>query len=118
MVLIPYLDGSLSKQGFICAVCHSLHDVALFPIQYVSYRLSRSYNINTQTFSAWMKDEVISFWVNFGLMFLIVMVLYALMKKSTKNGGCMPGFYLYHFHYCSCLYNQFSSIRSIMNFIH
>ena len=21
----PYLDGSLSKQGFICAVCHSLH---------------------------------------------------------------------------------------------
>ena len=50
--------------------------VALFPIQYVSYRLSRSYNINTQTFSAWMKDEVISFWVNFGLMFLIVIVLY------------------------------------------
>ena len=59
--------------------------VALFPIQYVSYRLSRSYNINTQTFSAWMKDEVISFWVNFGLMFLIVTVLYWLMKKSTKK---------------------------------
>ena len=59
--------------------------VVTFPIQYISYTLSRSYHINTQTFSAWMKDEVISFWVNFGLMLLIVTVLYWLMKKSTKK---------------------------------
>lgn len=59
--------------------------VAVFPIQYVSYRLSRFYHINTQTFSAWMKDEIIGFWVNFGLMFLIVLVLYWLMKKSPKK---------------------------------
>ena len=32
-----------------------------------------------------MKDEVISFSVNFHLMFLIVTVLYWLMKKSTKK---------------------------------
>lgn len=59
--------------------------VALFPIHYVSYSLSRSYQINTQTFSAWMKDEVIDFWVNFGLMLLIVTILYWLMKKSSKK---------------------------------
>ena len=41
--------------------------VAVFPIQYVSYTLSRSYHINTQTFSAWMKDEVISFLGEFRL---------------------------------------------------
>ena len=32
-----------------------------------------------------MKDEVISFWVDFGLMFLIVTVLYWLMKKSLEK---------------------------------
>lgn len=59
--------------------------VVTFPIQYISYTLSKSYHINTQTFSAWMKDEVISFWVNFGVMLLIVLVLYWLMKKSSKK---------------------------------
>ena len=59
--------------------------VALFPIHYVSYTIGRTYHINTQSFSAWMKNEVIDFWVNFGLMFLIVSVLYWLMKKSSKK---------------------------------
>lgn len=59
--------------------------VATFPIQYISYQLSRSYNINTQTFNAWIRDEVISFWVNYGLMFIMVTVLYWLMKKSAKR---------------------------------
>jgi Zn-dependent protease with chaperone function len=59
--------------------------VAVFPIHYVSYTISRTYHINTQSFSAWMKNEVIDFWVNFGLMLLIVTVLYWLMKKSSKK---------------------------------
>ena len=59
--------------------------VAVFPIQYVSYTLSRTYHISTQTFGAWMKDEVIDFWVNFGLMVLIVTVLYWVMQKSPKK---------------------------------
>ena len=59
--------------------------MAVFPIQYVSYTLSRTYHISTQTFGAWMKDEVIDFWVNFGLMVLIVTVLYWVMKKSPKK---------------------------------
>ncbi len=59
--------------------------VVTFPIQYISYTLSRTYNINTQTFNAWMRDEVISFWVNYGLMFIIVAVLYWVMKKSSKR---------------------------------
>ncbi|RID86184.1 M48 family peptidase [Peribacillus asahii] len=59
--------------------------IAVFPIQYISYTFSRAYNINTQSFGAWMKDEIIGFWINFALMFLIVSVLYWLMKKSSKK---------------------------------
>lgn len=59
--------------------------VAVFPLEYISYTLSRTYQINTQSFRAWMKDEVIDFWVNFGLMVIIVTVLYWLMKKSAKK---------------------------------
>ncbi|GIN62890.1 metalloprotease [Robertmurraya siralis] len=59
--------------------------VATFPLSYISYSLSKSYNISTQSFSSWMKDELIDFWINFGTMFIIVAVLYWLMKKSQKR---------------------------------
>ncbi|MCO0598230.1 M48 family metallopeptidase [Peribacillus butanolivorans] len=59
--------------------------LALFPISFIGYRMSKSYHISTQSFSSWMKDEVIDFWVNFGITFIIVSVLYWLMKKSVKK---------------------------------
>jgi STE24 endopeptidase len=59
--------------------------IATLPISYISYTLSKSYHISTQTFTSWMKDQLIDFWVNFGLMFIIVSVLYWLMKKSEKR---------------------------------
>ena len=59
--------------------------IATFPINYISYTLSKNYHISTQTFSSWMKDELIDFWVNFGIMFIVVSVLYWLMKKSEKR---------------------------------
>ncbi|WP_240620194.1 M48 family metallopeptidase [Peribacillus acanthi] len=59
--------------------------LVVFPFEYIGYQLSRKYNISTQTFSSWMKDEVIDFWVNFGLMLLIISVLYWLIRKSTKK---------------------------------
>ncbi|WP_409304593.1 M48 family metallopeptidase [Peribacillus sp. SCS-155] len=57
----------------------------LFPLNYFSYRLSRSYKISTQSFSSWMKDELIDFWVNFGMTMVVVFILYWLMKKSVKK---------------------------------
>ncbi|PKF87668.1 peptidase M48 [Bacillus sp. BA3] len=59
--------------------------LALFPISFIGYRMSKSYHISTQSFTSWMKDGVIEFWVNFGMMFIIVSVLYWLMKKSVKK---------------------------------
>lgn len=59
--------------------------IATFPISYISYSLSRMYNISTQTFPSWMKDKLIGFWVDYLLTFIIVAVLYWLMKKSVKR---------------------------------
>lgn len=58
---------------------------ATFPLSYLSYNLSKAYNISTQSFPSWMKDELIDFWMNFGLMFIIASVLYWLIKKSAKR---------------------------------
>ncbi|PGV46015.1 M48 family metallopeptidase [Bacillus sp. AFS037270] len=59
--------------------------VATFPLNYISYSLSRTYHISTQTFASWMKDELIDFWINYGTWLIIVPVLYWLMKKSQKR---------------------------------
>ncbi|MGJ7919462.1 M48 family metallopeptidase [Neobacillus sp. LXY-4] len=59
--------------------------LATFPLGFISFSLSKSYNISTQSFPAWMKDELIDFWINYVTMFVIVVVLYWLMKKSTKR---------------------------------
>lgn len=59
--------------------------VATFPVSYISYSLAKTYNISTQTFPSWMKDQLIDFWINYGFMLVTVLVLYWLMKKSTKR---------------------------------
>ena len=59
--------------------------IATFPLSYISYSLSKTYHISTQTFPSWMKDELIDFWINYGTLFIIVLAVYWLMKKSTKR---------------------------------
>jgi STE24 endopeptidase len=58
---------------------------ATFPLSYISFSLSKTYNISTQSFASWMKDELIDFWINYGMMLVIVSVLYWLIKKSQKR---------------------------------
>lgn len=58
---------------------------ATLPLSYISYSLSKTYNISTQTFPSWMKEELIDFWINYGTLMVIVPVLYWLMKKSVKR---------------------------------
>lgn len=55
-----------------------------FPLSYLSYNLSKTYNISTQGFTSWMKDELIDFWISCGIMLVIVLVLYWLINKSRK----------------------------------
>lgn len=59
--------------------------IALFPLDYYRYSLSKNYGISTQNFKSWMRDNVIEFWVNFGIAVVIVTVLYWLINKNTKK---------------------------------
>ncbi|MEH7246662.1 M48 family metallopeptidase [Neobacillus niacini] len=59
--------------------------LATLPLSYISYSLSKTYNISTQTFPSWMKEELIDFWINYGTLLIIVPVVYWLMKKSVKR---------------------------------
>ncbi len=56
-----------------------------FPLHYWARSLSVKYGINTQSFSGWMKDEMISFWIDIALTSIIIGVLYALMRRFKKR---------------------------------
>lgn len=56
-----------------------------FPVDWIGYKMSKTYQITTQSFTAWMKDQLIDFWVNYLLMTVIIIVLYALIKRFEKR---------------------------------
>ncbi|MBM7702651.1 M48 family metallopeptidase [Metabacillus iocasae] len=59
--------------------------VISFPLDFISYQLSTSYNITTQSFQSWMKDMFIDFWISYVMMAGIVIVLYWLIRKFKKR---------------------------------
>lgn len=59
--------------------------VLQFPLDYYQYGLSKNYGISTQSFSSWMRDNVLDFWIDFGMSVLMVTVLYWIIKKSPKR---------------------------------
>jgi STE24 endopeptidase len=59
--------------------------IVTFPIDVIRFKLSTKYGISVQTFHAWMKDEMMSFWINFGMMFFVMYVIYLLIKKQPKK---------------------------------
>ncbi|WP_223700775.1 M48 family metallopeptidase [Sutcliffiella deserti] len=58
--------------------------IVSFPLSYLRFTLSRSYNITVQTFENWMRDHVVSFWEETLLMWLVVAVLYVLIRQFKK----------------------------------
>ena len=59
--------------------------LAFFPFSYFNYYLAKKYEISTQSFHLWMKDEMLDFWLGFGTSFLIVATLYYLIRKSQQR---------------------------------
>jgi STE24 endopeptidase len=59
--------------------------VITLPLNYISYYYSVQYGITTQTFSLWMKDQLIDFWVNYVIMYIVVLVLYWLMARFQQR---------------------------------
>lgn len=56
-----------------------------FPLDYYRYTLSKSYGISTQIFYSWMRENIIDFWLEFGMSVIMIAVLYWLMRKSPKK---------------------------------
>lgn len=62
-----------------------LTTVFSLPIQWIGRKVSVDYGISTQTTANWMKENVIDFWVNYLLMFIVVSVLLWLIQKYPKR---------------------------------
>lgn len=59
--------------------------LASFPLSYIRFVLSKSYNITVQPFAGWMRDQLVSFWEGIFLMWLVVAVLYFLIRSFEKK---------------------------------
>ncbi|MBD8003812.1 M48 family metallopeptidase [Bacillus norwichensis] len=59
--------------------------VATFPFAYTSYLFSKTYNISTQYFSSWMKDQFLDFWISYATMCVVILVIYSMMRKFKKK---------------------------------
>lgn len=59
--------------------------VVTLPLEWFSYQVSKDYQITTQSASGWIRDEVTDFLVNYLIMAIVVIVLYALIRKFQKR---------------------------------
>ncbi|MFC4619577.1 M48 family metallopeptidase [Camelliibacillus cellulosilyticus] len=59
--------------------------IIAFPIDYGSHMLSVHYGVSVQPFSSWLRDEVVSFWVNFIIAFLTIAVVYFFIRRNAKR---------------------------------
>ncbi|KYD32782.1 M48 family metallopeptidase [Parageobacillus toebii] len=57
----------------------------LLPLHFISYHLSRTYGISTQSVSSWLKDELTVFFVDTVLLMLIATVLYWLLRRFERR---------------------------------
>ncbi|WP_404449150.1 M48 family metallopeptidase [Sutcliffiella horikoshii] len=55
-----------------------------FPLSYLRFSLSRDYGITVQPYSGWMRDQVIGFWEGILIMWVVVLLLYMLIRKFSK----------------------------------
>ncbi|WP_336046202.1 M48 family metallopeptidase [Solibacillus ferritrahens] len=76
---------SLFRTGMYVFLLSLVLFILRFPLDFYQYTVSKSYGISTQLFSSWMRDNVIDFWLDFGMSVITVSVLYWLIKKSPKR---------------------------------
>ncbi|MFD1019506.1 M48 family metallopeptidase [Thalassobacillus hwangdonensis] len=59
--------------------------VLTFPIDFAHRWFSVEYGISNQTFSGWMRDQMISFWLSTLITALLITALYLLIRKFPKR---------------------------------
>ncbi|KPB04898.1 M48 family metallopeptidase [Bacillus sp. CHD6a] len=55
-----------------------------YPLSYLRYFLSKDYGITVQPYSGWMRDQVVGFWEGMLIMWIVVLLLYLLIRKFSK----------------------------------
>ncbi len=99
----------------------TLTTILTFPFDYARRRLSVEYGISTQSFSSWMRDELIGFWIGYLIMALLITVLYFLMKKFERRWWLIAWFLMIPFLFFMMylqpvvidpLYNDFSELQN------
>ncbi|WP_226682605.1 M48 family metallopeptidase [Sutcliffiella horikoshii] len=55
-----------------------------YPLSYLRYSLSKDYGITVQSYSGWMRDQVVGFWEGILIMWIVVLLLYMLIRKFSK----------------------------------
>lgn len=76
---------SVVQKGIYLFFLSLLSFVAFFPFNYAGYYFSKKYGISTQSFSLWMKDEWIGFWIGLVIMLGIAIVFYYFRSKNPKR---------------------------------
>ncbi|MCG1022418.1 M48 family metallopeptidase [Sutcliffiella horikoshii] len=91
-----------------------------FPLSYLRYSLSRDYGITVQSYSGWMRDQVVGFWEGLLIMWIVVLVLYILIHKFQKwwwaiAWGCFIPFVFFMMYIqpvvIDPLYNDFTELQ-------
>jgi Zn-dependent protease with chaperone function len=55
-----------------------------FPIDYAAHLVSIHFGVSVQPFHDWLRDHIISFWVNWLISFLMVVVIYFFIRKYRR----------------------------------
>ncbi|MBD3110278.1 M48 family metallopeptidase [Bacillus sp. AGMB 02131] len=76
---------SVLRQAIYVFFLSLLSFIAMFPFNYAGHYFSEKYGISTQSFSLWMKDEVIGFWIGLVIMLGIAFVFFYVRSKSPKR---------------------------------
>lgn len=91
-----------------------------FPLSYLRYSLSRDYGITIQSYSGWMRDQVVGFWEGILIMWVVVLVLYVFIRKFPKwwwaiAWGCFIPFVFFMMYIqpvvIDPLYNDFTELK-------
>ncbi|MDX5474599.1 MAG: M48 family metallopeptidase [Bacillaceae bacterium] len=91
-----------------------------FPLKVVRFLLAKQYNIIVQTFPHWMRDQFISFLEGFIILWIVVLVVYFVMKKFRSYWWIITWLlfipFIFFFMYIQPifidpLYNEFSPLQ-------
>lgn len=59
--------------------------VIAFPISFLAHEISISYGVSVQSFGHWMRDNIVSFWLNWIITFITVLVIYLFIRRKPKR---------------------------------